>query len=229
MQITCKHCGAKIPSADIDINQLMPKCPKCNAVFSIAQLVDGKSAHSPERLETPMSRGLAVESGMGNLKITRTWLTPSIFGLTCFCLFWNGLLAVWYWVTLTHRWWGMTIFVTIHALIGLAVAYIVLSNYINKTFIEVDSRGVEIHHGPLPPFGRKRLESTEIKQLYTKEGLSDRRSGTTIYEVRAVTYGDRDEIVVFGLPDPSQALYIEQEIERALGIKDRPVPEELPR
>ena len=105
-----------------------------------------------------------------------------------------------------------------------------LAGYLNKTVIKVGPGSLEVTSGPLPVPGNKRLETMNLKQLYSKERVPrGRRSASYTYEVHAVTQDDKDETVVSGLTDSAQALYIEQQIERSLGIKDQLVRGELNR
>ncbi|MBN1427015.1 MAG: hypothetical protein JXB07_01440 [Anaerolineae bacterium] len=230
MQVKCKHCGQDIPAEDINLERLMAKCRSCNAVFSIEDQVDGEAASGFTRQEVPKPKGFKVEDEMGTLKIIRPWFGLVTIPLTFFCLFWNGFMAFWFGTAITQRIWIMAAFGILHAIIGLVMAYTTIASYLNRTVVKVRFEGVEVKNGPLPSFGNKRLETIAIKQLYTKEIISRGRSSYGYsYEVHAVTTDDRNEVVVGGLEDSAQALYIEQEIERALGIKDRPVRGELPR
>lgn len=229
MQISCKHCGAEIPAADINLDQLMAKCVKCSAVFSIAEQLVGELARNIERPETPMPKGFSVEGGTGDLKITRPWLNESTGGLTVACLIWNGIMAVWYGMAITQGQWPIAACGSIFALVGLGLAYGTLASHLNKTVITVNSSGLEVKSGPIPAPGNKRLEAMTLKQLYTKQIMSRSRVTSYHYQVRAINSENQDHIVVEGLTDPMQALYIEQEIEQSLGIKDRPVRGEMPR
>lgn len=79
-------------------------------------------------------------------------------------------------------------------------------------------------HGPLPWLGNKDLDGSNLKQLYSKEKISQGRNSTTItYEVHALTANGRNEKRVSGLDSSEQALYIEQEIERYFRVEDTPV------
>jgi predicted Zn finger-like uncharacterized protein len=229
MQITCKRCGAEILSKDINLDQMVAKCTHCNAVFSIAKDMDGEHGRNIARPETPMPKGFSVEGGTGDLQITRPWLSGSTGGLTVACLIWNGIIAVWYGMAITQSQWLLAACGLIPALAGLGFAYGAVAGYLNKTVITVNSSGLEVKSGPIPAPGNKRLETMNLKQLYTKEIMSRSRVTSYRYQVRAINSENQDQIVVDGLTDPMQALYIEQEIERSLGIKDRPVRGEMPR
>ena len=225
--MNCKQCGAPII---IEEGQNVFHCEYCGTYdFPKPSQVETDVLDSFERLETPMPKGFTVKRSKGELIITRDWFSMTVIGITFFSLFWNGFMAVWFGVTISQRIWIMAAVGSVHALIGLAVAYGVFAGWLNETVIKVNSRSLEVKSGPVPVPGNKRLKTMDIKQLYSKENGSRGNSKSSNYEVHAVTYDKKDEIVVEGLTDSTQALYIEQQIEHALGIKDRSIRGELER
>jgi hypothetical protein len=89
----------------------------------------------------------------------------------------------------------------------------------------VTSEEITVRHGPLPLLGGRRLDPILIKQLFVRRQTGGQPS---MYEVHMLTWDGREEKLIGELPRPEQALYLEQAIERSLGIKDKPVPGELP-
>jgi len=68
------------------------------------------------------------------------------------------------------------------------------------------------------------LYTGELRQLYTKEIISQSKSGSSAsYEIHAISTRGRNIKLLRGLDTSEQALYIEQEIEKYLHIEDRPV------
>ncbi len=75
--------------------------------------------------------------------------------------------------------------------------------------------------GPLPWLGNMKIPAGEIRQ---------RRGGTsTRYHLNAITGQNRKLCLVRDVPAADVALYLEQEIEKALGIEDRKVAGEMPK
>ncbi|MES2594287.1 MAG: hypothetical protein V4662_03070 [Verrucomicrobiota bacterium] len=117
-----------------------------------------------------------------------------------------------------------------HAALGVATVYLLLAMLINRTRITVTSSEVSVTHGPLPWRGEGKVPVGQIDQLFSKEihrtthhGLSKR------YQVWvALTDGTQSRLVDVGL-EADKALYIEQQIELALHIRDQLIPGELPR
>lgn len=57
--------------------------------------------------------------------------------------------------------------------------------------------------------------------------MRSRSGGSATYEIHAITHSGRTIKPVSGLESSEQALFIEQEIEKHLNIKDTPVKGEL--
>ncbi|HRZ40888.1 MAG TPA: hypothetical protein P5246_07755, partial [Candidatus Omnitrophota bacterium] len=100
----------------------------------------------------------------------------------------------------------------------------------NRTIIEVKRGAIGIRHVPLPVAKDVQITATEIAQLYTKRKVhrgDDSYSET--YDVRMKTYDQKDRKLIDGLSAQEHALFIEQQIERYLGIADQPVQGEVER
>ena len=114
-------------------------------------------------------------------------------------------------------------------LLGLAAAYYALAGWFNRTTIRVTANHLQISHGPLPYLGSIKLQTEDINQVYVAEIFTkyDRRTSGYSWELRVQLNSDsKDKTLLKGLETPLNALYIEQEIEYYLGIKDTAVPQE---
>jgi hypothetical protein len=118
-----------------------------------------------------------------------------------------------YWLQNSYFWFGLVLF------------YWGLAGLLNRTAITVAPEQLTIRHGPLPLLSGKQFDPILIKQVFVRRHASTERSS---YEVYMLTWDGREEKLLGDLNRPEQALYLEQEIERQLGIKDKPVPGELP-
>ena len=104
----------------------------------------------------------------------------------------------------------------------------VVAGWMNRTHILVSREKSAVRHGPIPWIGNKQLEVSNLKQLYAKENRSQSDGDTSkLYEVHAITHNDLNIKLVSGLKTSEQALYIEQEVEKYLGIEDTPVKGEF--
>ncbi len=112
------------------------------------------------------------------------------------------------------------------------LVYFAATRVFNTRRIRVDGARLEFTQGPLPWPGSKKLAASDVEQLYATEHESRTETGTDnnrqveirkFYRLSARTRSSGKVTVLSGLSDPMQALWLEQEIERLLGIGDEAV------
>lgn len=110
------------------------------------------------------------------------------------------------------------------------MGYYAAALWINKTHIHADYSRLTVRNGPLPWFGNKTIETPDIKQLYIAKRVRHAKGGSTIirYDLRTKLRSGADIKLVSGLEEVEQATFLEEQLERHLGIKNKPVPEEIP-
>lgn len=228
MKLYCPTCGSAIPAADMNLESMVAKCAACNAVFRF----DGELAPAAprEELPVPLPNGVVMEQNGSELQITRRWLSAKFFFLVFFCLVWDGFLVVWFGIALASKIWMMAAFATGHALIGLFLSYYTVAGFLNRTRIGVSHAQIAVRHGPLPWWGNKRLETSDVAQLYCKETITRSRGTTNAsFSLHAMLRSGGEQKLLADLDNSEQALYFEQEIERYLGITNVPVRGEMAR
>jgi hypothetical protein len=228
MQIFCRQCGAEIKAADINLDSMMAKCASCNAVFSFADMYEGITPKSAKRKaydEVPLPKGISVQNDGFQLEITRTWFGCSTIAIGGFSLIWNGMLWLIFVPVMLSQGLNMEfLFLLPFLAIGIGLLYWTLAGIFNITVIRVDNEKLVVQSGPVPVPGNKTVAAHDIEQIYTKQQVHRGSDSTTYtYELHAVTYEGKKQKLVGNLYDSDQALYIEQEVERFLGIEDRPV------
>lgn len=178
----------------------------------------------PEKLEF-FNHGTYIE-------IVRKWFNKSIIFLTFFIMFWDGFLFFWYWTLLQNPMDSIDtmalIFPVLHVAVGIWLTYSVITGWVNRTHVLVSRNKIAIQHKPIPAFGSKEINAMDIKQIYAKEIVKHtRKSTSTAYAVQAITHSGKTIDLIDRLDNTEQALYIEQEIEKYLRIKDQPVKGEI--
>jgi len=233
MQVLCENCNAAVAAEDLDLGRNLAKCAACGNVFNCADQLDGVASSgelSVEREEVAMPKGIRVFRRGDAMRIVLKWFGPTAIFLAIFCLIWNGFMVVWFGIAITQKQWMMAAFGSIHALVGLGVAYGTLAMFLNSTTITVMNSLIQIAIGPIKVPGNKQFKADLLQQLYTKRHVSHSKNGTSInYELRVTTTDGRDEKLMGGFNKQEQALFIEQEIEKFLGIEDRPIRGEVER
>lgn len=242
----CKNCHWEIPAENINIQLAVAKCGNCHTVFSFYDDIVAPGRRNPEDgrpdgrpVDAPgeearkafprtgrftavsLPRGMSLEDTGIELRVLRRWFSPQIVVLTFFTVIWDAFLLFWFIIALSGGLYGMAAAGSIHLLVGVGLTYYVIAGYLNSTIVAVNENYIVIHHAPLPWRGAKTIQAEDIDQVYCREGLN--------YSVHALLKDGQDIRLVHGLRNEVQALYIEQEAEKYLGIKDRPVPDELPR
>lgn len=173
---------------------------------------------------------LEVNYTGSGFEIARKWFGLSTIIMTVFVVFWDGFLLFWYSLAFgaAHGNLIMVLFPLMHVAIGIGLTYSTVASWLNSTRVKIDQGFVSVRNGPVPWFGNKDFLTGDLKQLYSKETISQGRNSTSAtYEVHLITTSGKSEALVKGLETSEQALFIEQEIERHLGIEDVPVRGQL--
>jgi hypothetical protein len=109
-------------------------------------------------------------------------------------------------------------------------AYVALAHVINRTQVVISGGTITISHGPLPWAGWRQIPAVQLDQLYCREIIRRTKNGpTTRYELWAALAGGKATRLMTAGMEPEPALYLEQQIERAFEIPDRPVAGEVMR
>jgi len=227
VELKCNNCGSQLKPEDISPHLSAARCHHCNALFALPIAAGGRTIARPE---VALPRGMTVEERMDGLVITRRWMGAKAWFLLFFALFWNGFMIVWNTIALSQGIWMMAAFGLLHTGIGLFLIYSVLALFLNSTTVKVTYDAVETRSGPLPWKGNKTLPKHDIEQFYCTEKVQRSKNGSTVtYNVEAVLKGNRRETLVQGITHHDQALYIEQQLERHLGLRDASVDGEYGR
>ncbi len=172
-----------------------------------------------------------MEEGALGLSIQRRWFTWIVLFLIPFCIAWDCFMIFWYGMALGHDTpWIFKVFPIAHVAVGIGLTYFTLATLFNRTRIQVQSGMIRIRHSPIPWRGNQDLDANGVDQLFCKEKRHNGKNGPSYtYEVWAVLRDGTSCKILSTSMNEDQALYIEQKLEQALGIKDRPVAGEIPR
>jgi len=222
--------------------EALGRCATCQADGQVGG-APARGAAPPAKVErrpqkklqprVTLPKGVTLDETGSELVITRSWFHWSVLFLTVFCVFWDGFLVMWYGIALHGGARGaaaapMLLFPLIHVAVGVGLTYFVVCSYVNRTVVTVNGSTLSVRHAPLPWPGNQVLDARRIDQLYCMQKVSHTKNGTrTTYELYALDPEQRKTRLLKGLQDPDQVRFLEQEIERYLGIEDRPVSGEL--
>ncbi len=178
-------------------------------------------------IEDGSDEGMATYRVVGTstprLVIERRWFTPALFAAVIFCTFWDGFLVLWYGAALAskHPPAMMVFFPLIHVGAGVAITYSTLCGLVNRTRMTVENGVLTIAHGPLPWRGNRAVSIGNLRQLFCEQIVESK--GRRSYRLSALLKTGEKVALLSGLQEPDSALYLEELLEKRLGIADEPV------
>ncbi len=220
LKIQCPSCQHAITAANLNINDKIGKCDSCNSVFSFANDVQGLMDHRqkvrqeilrPEQIELFYFRDELELSFRRTITVLETILLSIIGFIT--------LIGVS--VMLKH---GFKVrpFIAILTPVLLTAIYALFRRK-HKVYITVDPNHLNIIYKPHFFQNEKSYHSRDIKQIYIKK-----RPDVGIWNVMMIIENEQGHkhIRLTSVNSVSKAKFLEQEIEKKLGIIDTEVPEE---
>lgn len=228
----CRNCGAGLEADNIDSSLGVVTCAHCGGLHSIpGAKLDTRADYStagqdkdsvrakrtkPENINITLPSRFKVQRSDSSMEVT--WAAGRVF---------HGIVLTIMAVGVIHA--ALSSGTPLLLLLSAALFYYALVRVFNKHCIRVDSARLQVTQGPLPWPGARKLDSRDVKQLFatehkTKVENSDKRTRIRkYYRLSANTHGDGRVTILNGLGDPLQVLWLEQEIERLLGISDKQV------
>ncbi len=223
-KISCPSCNNKVIAENININDKIAKCNSCDVVFPFANEIEKLLNPTTIKQEVLRPEGIELFKYKNDLDITvdqpqsvaevlivLIFLPIVIF----FCLMFylnEGASPIWPF--------GATLFWI------LAMINLFANSKKNKIYITIDEKLLDIKWRPKKFNKDLKFNVDEIDQLYTKTGTDS--NGTGFNHVYMIVNGKEGQkhVRLLGTKTLSKARYLEQEIEKHLGIKDRIIPEE---
>ena len=228
LQLSCKNCGELLKSENMNLDALIARCDSCGAVLQLnSDEMTGRS-QAGEKGPVALPDKISVDHDLEGLVIRRKWFSAVYIFFIFFALFWNGFMVFWHWIALSAGQYLMSAFGIIHTAIGIGLIYNIFAGFLNITEIRIAQGILSIQHKPLPWPGNKSVQSNDIDQIYCKEHVRRNKGNYTYtYQVVVRLKSGIHEKLLKSLPKPEQALFIEQELEKYLEIRDEAVSGEF--
>ena len=212
--ISCPKCNCETPAANIDISDKLAKCDNCNVIFSIKEkVVELQTVTLNEEIAKPV--GVDILEYNGQLELTLDQ-PVSILHATSALL--SPFLALMFLGIFAGK--GVTILVYLSLAFAFASIYSIVSliRYKqNKIFVTVTQEDLAIEYRPKNFINDKTYSAKSIEQLFVKKD----HNGLCLQMVVNEIEGQKTQRLIGRFSDITKAKYIEQEIERYLGIKNK--------
>jgi hypothetical protein len=234
--LACPTCGRSFRASEVDHTLGIATCGACGAVMDLRT----RAAATDEKLEAltrppppapaiPLPEAFEVQDGQGRFSVSWRWRSLGVAFLAVFALFWNGFMLVWFSIAIATSQWAMAAFGTLHALVGLFLAYSVVSQLLNTTRVTLEHGVLRVTHGPIPAPGGGEWKREDLAQLYGEQIERRTKNGGRVfsYDLNAMLRDGRRVKLVKGLTDKAQVLWLERALETRMHIVDVPVAGEL--
>ena len=217
--LECKLCGVPLHDSNMDRIGGIVRCSSCHSVVSLPGSATAKRASSPVSMPAHMH----MLYDRGELTIAWRWYRLQFVNLvTIIAAIFLALIFVDF-----GRDSGLFLLCGVGAI--LILGYWALALFLNTTYLFVNAKKVELVITPVPwVFSHMSLHEP-VSQVYVKAVAHESKNGKTYtYDVYCFGSQSRRHIKVLrGFKKVEHALYIEQEVERFLGIHDVVVPGEV--
>ncbi len=181
-----------------------------------------------ERSNIDIPESFQIDNGPEGFVIRLKLLEPEIIVDIFYCLVFNGFLIVFIFLDSVF-----SFSTVLYLIFVLWMDHRVFAYLFNTTTITIGCDEIKVRHAPVPVFEGETIFRADIKQLYFKERKERIINWVGVmryrYGVNVILNGGRDVELIGGFQVKEDAMFIEQEIGKHLGIADVMVPGELPR
>lgn len=215
----CSSCQALIDPAHIDTQRELASCGRCGRLTDLRRTSSAapSATSSSPRARPPVQLPVGMSfTSAANVVIRRRWLRPKHWLLLALFAAASAYVAQ-LWASV-----GVSGWLVVGTLFVVSWNFNLAAMFLNSTVVTADARGVNVRHGPFPSLFARRaaLQKEYIDQLYSSQHgarfavLAKLKSGQTLP-------------LVAPLVSAEQALFVEQQLEKILGLSDFPIAGEL--
>ncbi len=219
VKVTCPSCNSEVPASDINIHDKIGKCTSCNAIFPIQSEVTALNTIKIAKEPVNRPEGIEVFPYQGNLEII---IDPPMHPLEVIIPIFLFLFTFMFTAIFFTKGFPRGVLGLFWVLSSFSVANLI-NRKKHKAYVSIDEEYLGIYWKPRKFYKNQKFAVSDIDQLYTK--FYGGRS--SVYLIVNGLDGEKHIKLIEGLESKSKARFLEQEIERHLGITDRSIPEEM--
>lgn len=227
MSQLCNLCQTTIPEADLNMESGLAHCPNCHAVFNFTSVF---TAEKPDAQTMDAPEGLTSTQDTEGLHLIYRWRKGHLSVQVLSVALVNALVIWWLADAFRQQRVDQAAVGLAFLVVGIWAIGSLFLTLFNRTHIRITINQLMVRQGLLSPAGRRAMPREQIKQVYVvqlKQGTGKHMH--IRYRVQAALYDYPDMVLVENLGDPRDALYIEQQVERYLSIRDVRVAGEFAR
>lgn len=197
----CIKCGAST-------SEKSTICCKCYSAVTFNYIPELASKYKEDPLSY-LPDNMAVDLHGDTLVITYKWYYFNWLLTFCFSLFFiSGLTAIY----LGDAGIPSAVFI-LFLLAGIIILYGSFSTFINKTVIRLNDTNISISNGPLPGVPDQNINLSDINEVSSEKYKSE---SYTHHSVNIILKNNKKIVILYNLPEMSQALFVEKQIAKKL-------------
>ena len=232
-KIDCPTCATTIPADNLNIQTNIAKCNSCNGIFSFGNEVEKLSNQNTITQEILRPEGVELTHFQDKLDISvaQPWTNLEVILVSLFpmlvMMLSTGILFIFTELLPAFEQFGKLAMITlwITSLIGYVAYFFIRKKH--KIYVHIDDQNLYIEWRPKKFLRDKKYAIEDISQVYIKNATSAGGvKGAAIFMIVNDINGQKHVELVKTVDSRTKAKYIEQEIEKHLGIKDQRVPDE---
>lgn len=223
-KIICPNCNAGVSAKDTNIQEMVGKCTSCDSIFSLKPIAASLNAEVDTLFTENLGRPAGVELNYFNDEMEISLKQNQVF---------STLLVI---LAPLFLFLGVLIFYKkgFDWAAGMAAVSAVLTalgtwNLVNgrkhRTYVTLSKTRLDIEHRPKNLTKDRSFSTASIEQFFVSADLQ--LGGFAIYALVNSPEGQKRQKIVGGLKSQIKGKYLEQEMERYLGIKNKKVIGEI--
>jgi len=213
--VSCPNCDTPTLSPNLNIQDKIAKCDQCHSVFSFEAMLPELIAKPTEVIQRP--QGVDVVQLDNELEFSMTQPYSQILGSVALIL---PLFLVLFLLLFFKDGKQEVIYPLVGSVVVLLYSlYKLYMTKFAKTYVSVDRTHINVMWRPNNLVKDRSFPIQNIDQIYIRATSK----GVCLYLVNNTIDGQKHEELVGRFTDLTKAKYIEQELEKHLGIENRKV------
>ncbi|MFK8009304.1 MAG: IBR domain-containing protein [Saprospiraceae bacterium] len=217
-RIKCPSCDSVIPADNLNINDKIAKCNSCDIVFPFHENISDLLSLTKPKQEVIRPEGIEIFEYQDELELT-IHQPITLFDVIPLII----ISFITFLLTIAFFTKGIPIYVPmISWTLAMFPIYNLFQRKHHKIYFNIDEEYLHIKWRPKKWTRDRKFHIKDIDQIYVKTI----HGHNSLYMITNGPEGQKHTKLFTQIMSLSKARYLEQEIEKHLGVADREVPEE---